>query len=74
MIRTPLSECLYADADLRARREAFVPLGRIGVPEEIADAVLFLDSPRSAYVTGQDLLVDGGIGQTVVQSFPNPKT
>ena len=74
MIRTPLSECLYADADLRALREAFAPLGRIGVPEEIADAVLFLASPRSAYVTGQDLLVDGGIGPTVVQSFPNPKT
>lgn len=36
-------------------------LGRIGKPEEIADAVLFLASSRAAYITGQSLIVDGGI-------------
>lgn len=36
-------------------------LGRIGQPVEVADAVLFLASPRAAYITGQCLVVDGGI-------------
>lgn len=39
---------------------AFHPIGRIGRPEEIAEAVLWLSSPRSGFVTGHDLRVDGG--------------
>jgi NAD(P)-dependent dehydrogenase (short-subunit alcohol dehydrogenase family) len=42
-----------------------VPLGRLGRPEDIADAVLFLLSPQSSYVTGQDLLVDGGLIKSI---------
>ncbi|KAF6813134.1 3-alpha-(Or 20-beta)-hydroxysteroid dehydrogenase [Colletotrichum musicola] len=40
--------------------ERAVPLGRIATPEEVADTVVFLCSPRSSYVTGCGLLVDGG--------------
>ena len=36
------------------------PLGRIGTPEEIASAVLWLSSPGAAFTTGQDITVDGG--------------
>ncbi len=36
------------------------PIGRLGSPEEIADAVLYLSAPGAAFVTGHDLLVDGG--------------
>ena len=36
------------------------PLGRIGTPEEIADAVIWLSSDKSSFVTGHSLLVDGG--------------
>ena len=39
----------------------FVPLRRIGDPEDIADVVLFLASDASRYMTGQTLLVDGGV-------------
>ena len=36
-------------------------LGRIGTPREVADAVLFLASQRASYITGQSIVVDGGI-------------
>lgn len=40
---------------------AFIPMGRIGEPEEIADVILFLASPASRYMTGQTVVVDGGL-------------
>lgn len=47
--------------DLREQMETRTPLGRIGEPDDIAAAVLYLASPASAYVTGKMLEVDGGI-------------
>ncbi|MGN6379406.1 MAG: SDR family NAD(P)-dependent oxidoreductase [Gaiellales bacterium] len=48
------------DADRVARIEAGIPLGRIGLPEDIADAIAFLLSDDARYVNGQTLFVDGG--------------
>jgi len=47
--------------DLREQMETRTPLGRIGEPDDIAAAVLYLASPASAYVTGKMLEIDGGI-------------
>ena len=48
-------------AELRERAIAAIPLGRIGNPQDIASAVAFLASADAAYITGQTLVVDGGM-------------
>ncbi len=57
---TPLNQTAYTPA-VRQTYEQRIPLGRIGSPEEVADAALFLASHESRYVTGQELVVDGGL-------------
>ncbi len=57
---TDLTEALYADPARAARIVSRIPLGRPGVPDDLAGAVVFLASPASDYVTGQVLWVDGG--------------
>jgi NAD(P)-dependent dehydrogenase (short-subunit alcohol dehydrogenase family) len=66
LVRTPLSEPAYSDSDRLAARERVVPLGRIGSARDIADTILWLASDRSSYITGQQILVDGGFDMTVL--------
>lgn len=51
----------FASEDTLRTAGAKIPLGRLGTPEEMAEAILFLCDPRQTYVTGATLLVDGGI-------------
>ncbi|PWU29736.1 3-ketoacyl-ACP reductase [Pseudomonas sp. RW407] len=59
MIRTPAMANL-GDQALEARIAAGIPLGHLGQPADIANAMLFLASDAAAYITGQTLVVDGG--------------
>lgn len=56
----PLTAPFFTHADARQEFLAHVPLGRLGRPEDIADAVVFLASDLAAWVTGQLFYVDGG--------------
>jgi NAD(P)-dependent dehydrogenase (short-subunit alcohol dehydrogenase family) len=63
MIRTPMSDKMIAEGqgpELDRMLNTFVPMKRLGRPEEIGDAVLWLCSDAASYVTGQSISVDGG--------------
>jgi NAD(P)-dependent dehydrogenase (short-subunit alcohol dehydrogenase family) len=64
-IETDLNRHLLVDPAFRKLREDPVPLERLGTPEDIAAAALYLASPAAAYVTGATLLVDGGLSLAV---------
>ncbi len=57
---TGLTRASYADPDARRATEAVIPLGRLGQPDDLAGAVLFLASDESRWVTGSTVTVDGG--------------
>jgi 3-oxoacyl-[acyl-carrier protein] reductase len=65
-----MSTPIYADPKVRAARSRGVPLGRLATPEDIANAVLMLDSDRASYISGVDLLVDGALTHSVLRNLP----
>jgi NAD(P)-dependent dehydrogenase (short-subunit alcohol dehydrogenase family) len=57
---TPLNAAAYTP-EVRRNYEERIPLGRIGTPEDVADTILFLASDAARFVTGHELVVDGGL-------------
>jgi NAD(P)-dependent dehydrogenase (short-subunit alcohol dehydrogenase family) len=72
LVPTPGTDDVYADETVRAVRAGAVPLRRLAEPADIANAVSFLAGPDAAYITGQVIYVDGGIGQALMTLIPRP--
>ncbi len=61
LIKTDFAKALWEDAEMLKLRTATTPLRRIGEPDEIAGAAIFLASRAGSFVTGQSIVVDGGV-------------
>lgn len=65
-----MSKPIYANPKIREIRGSGVPLRRLGSGSDIAEAVLFLDSDSASYINGHQLVVDGGVSNSVMAHLP----
>jgi NAD(P)-dependent dehydrogenase (short-subunit alcohol dehydrogenase family) len=72
LVITPMSQAFYDTPGVTERRKAVVPARRIGMPQDIADAILFLASDRSSYISGDEITVDGGFVRMLMNLVPRP--
>jgi NAD(P)-dependent dehydrogenase (short-subunit alcohol dehydrogenase family) len=72
LVVTPMSQTFYDTPGVTERRTAVVPMRRIGAPQDMADAILFLASDRASYVNGDEIIVDGGFTRTIMNLVPRP--
>ena len=68
-----MSAPIFADPAFRRRRTQKVPSGRLGTVEDIAKAVLYLCSDDAEYITGHQLVVDGGVINSIIANLPSPR-
>lgn len=64
VIHTPLVDWIYKDPERKAARTKFIPQGRVGMPEDIANVIAFLAGPDADYMQGENVVVDGALGLT----------
>ncbi len=69
-VHTSMTDAIYRQPRLARDRARLVPLGRVATPDDIADAVAFLLGPQASYITGQALLVDGGLTRSILNHVP----
>jgi NAD(P)-dependent dehydrogenase (short-subunit alcohol dehydrogenase family) len=72
LVVTPMSQQFYDTPGVTERRTAVIPMRRIGAPQDMADAILFLASDRASYVNGDEIVVDGGFTRTIMNLVPRP--
>lgn len=72
MIRTALTAAYYEYPGITEARESFTATRRIGTPEDIANAVLFLLSDRASYISGSEMAVNGGLDCMLMGKIPRP--
>jgi NAD(P)-dependent dehydrogenase (short-subunit alcohol dehydrogenase family) len=72
MVITPMSQAFYDTPGVTERRSAVVPMRRVGMPQDMADAILFLASDRASYVNGDEIMVDGGYANMLMNLVPRP--
>src|SRR5258705_4317528 len=72
MIITPMSQSFYDTPGVTERRAAVVPMRRVGMPQDMADAILFLASDRASYINGDEIMVDGGYANMLMNLVPRP--
>jgi NAD(P)-dependent dehydrogenase (short-subunit alcohol dehydrogenase family) len=70
MVRTGMTAKVYSDPRVAAERAALVPLGRVATPEDMADAIAFLLGHDARYVSGHNLLADGGVTGNLLGRLP----
>jgi NAD(P)-dependent dehydrogenase (short-subunit alcohol dehydrogenase family) len=61
LIKTDFARALWEDPQMLELVTATAPLKRIGLPEEVAGAAVFLAAPAGNFITGQSIVVDGGV-------------
>jgi NAD(P)-dependent dehydrogenase (short-subunit alcohol dehydrogenase family) len=69
VVDTPATAGMLGDAKARTNTEKVIPMKRVGLPVELANAILFLASDEASYVTGASLAVDGGRGSDLYTVF-----
>ena len=69
VVETPATAGMLADEASRKNTERLIPMGRVGRPEELANAIVFLASDEASYITGAALPVDGGRSAVLVTAL-----
>jgi NAD(P)-dependent dehydrogenase (short-subunit alcohol dehydrogenase family) len=65
-----MSAPFFKDEAVREKRTGGVPLGRLGTAADVAQTVLYLGSEEATYITGQEIVIDGGVINSVLAQLP----